>query len=153
MSNTSSAFSCQTTTGTLGTASQKIRITNISDNPAWNMTIAATGGPTALWSNGTKTFDFNASAGSGCTNGQLTIASSGGTLTPQSICTTTSVAPGTSGSFAQGTTDSITLATGVGGAMVDCYWDLTGIGLSQKVPPTQSGGSYSLGLTITITAN
>ncbi len=91
----SKSFNCQTSTGTLGVTAQKIRVNNTTDNPAWSLTIAATSGPTTLWSDGGgHSYDFNDAAGSGCTNGQLTVSAGGGTLTPQTNCTNTNVALG-----------------------------------------------------------
>lgn len=146
------AFTCQTTSGTLGSAAQKIRVNNATDNPAWSLAIAATAGPTATWQNGGKSYAFNNPAGGGCSTGQLTVDAAAGTITPQTNCPTTGLATGT-GTFSSGTTDAITLLSAGTSAYTDCYWDLAGITLSQKVPAGQPSGSYSLNLTLTITAN
>lgn len=161
MSSVPRSFLCQTVTGTLGISTQKIRVNNTTGNPAWTLSIAATGGPTSSWSAGTPTYDFNDTTGSGCTDGadadtlagDLTINPAAGTNTPKSGCAATGVTLGTSAAFNQGTTDAITLATGSSTAAINCYWDFTGISLSQTVPATQRAGSYSLGMTLTITAN
>ena len=161
MGSASRSFSCQTVTGTLGASTQKIRVNNTSGNPAWTLSIAATGGPTSSWSAGTPKYDFNDTTSSGCADGadadtlagDLTINPSVGAVAPQSGCSSTGVALGASAAFNQGTTDAITLATGSTSAAVNCYWDFTGILLSQTVPATQQAGSYSLGMTLTITAN
>jgi hypothetical protein len=52
-----------------------------------------------------------------------------------------------------GTTNSITLLTAA--ASSDDIWNgyLTGIGLSQKVPPSKPAGTYVLDLTQTVTAS
>lgn len=147
-----SGFSCQTTTGTLGTSTQKIRVTNNTDNPAWTLGIAATGGPSATWVAGTKTYKFNDPTGSGCTNGQLSADATVGTLAAQTNCSTSGITKG-SATFSGGVTDSITLLSASSPADIDCYWELTGVQLSQKVPSEQPSGSYSLGLTMTVTAN
>jgi hypothetical protein len=155
------SFSCQTVTGTLGASTQKIRVNNTTNNPAWTISIAATGGATANWSAGTPKYDFNDTNGSGCTDGadadslggDLTIDPSVGTDTPQSGCTTTGVTLGSSAAFNEGTTNTITLASGGATAGINCYWDFTGISLSQKVPATQQAGTYSIGMTLTIVAN
>jgi hypothetical protein len=151
----SKGFSCQTPTGTLGTATQKIRINNTTDNPAWTLAIAASGGPTTRWVSGSNSYDFNDAGGSpaGCSNGQLSINPSVSTITPQTNCTSTGVAKGAASAFSQGTTDSISLVTANNPAYIDCYWDITGINLSQKVPANQPSGNYSINLTLTLTAN
>ena len=153
MTSASSSFSCQAVTGTLGTATQKVRINNTTSNPAWTVSIAATSGPSALWTTGSTTYDFNDPSGSGCTNGQLTIDPSAGTLTPAAGCANTGLTLGSSAGFSSGVTDSITLATGSASATINCYWDLTGVSLSQQVPAERAAGAYSLNLTITTTAN
>lgn len=155
------SFSCQTVTGALGTNTQKIRINNTSGNPAWTLTMAATGGSTANWSGGTPKYDFNDTTGSGCADGgdtdtlagDLTVNPAAGTVTPQAGCSATGVTLGTSAAFDQGATDAVTLATGSASAAINCYWDFIGISLSQTVPAAQQAGAYSIGMTLTITAN
>lgn len=152
---------CQTTTGTLGIASQKIRQTNTTGYSPWSLSIAASGGTTANWSAGTDTYDYNDAGTGGCTDsgdadnlaGQLSVNPTVATNTPQSGCTTTGVSLGSSSAFSQGVTDSITLASASTSALPGCYWDITGITLSQKVPALQAAGSYALQLTLTSVAN
>jgi len=159
MSSTSFSLQYQTTTGTLGTSSQKIRVTNSTPAPQWSVTLAATSGPTTLWSAGTPKYDFNdptASALDGGDSdgygGQLTVNPSVGTLTPQSGCTNTGVSKGSSSAFSEGVTNSITLVSSSGSAQTNCYWDFTGITLSQDIPQEQTVASYALDMTLTITA-
>jgi hypothetical protein len=152
---------CQASTGTLSSSSQKIRISNNTTNPAWTLSIAATGGMTSNWSSGTATYDFNDPTTSGCADGadgdslsgQLSITPTGATITASPYCSTTGIALGSASAFNEGTTNSITLLTGSTSADVSCYWDATGIGLSQKIPAFQPPGSYSLNLTMTTVAN
>ncbi|MGH9857315.1 MAG: hypothetical protein ACRD4B_05665, partial [Acidobacteriota bacterium] len=162
MSATTASFACTTTTGTLGAANQKVRLTNTTGNPGWSLTIAAAGGETSLWSDGSSNYDFNDSSGSppGCSDGldadsgeagQLSLDPSAATITPKSGCTSTGLSLGSAAAFAQGVINSITLAT-ANGADTDCFWDFTGIGASQKVPPETPSGTYTLNLTITVTA-
>lgn len=155
---------CQASTGTLGSASQKIRTTNTTANGNWTLTIAATSGATSTWTNGTTTYDYNDGGGSpaGCADsadtdsraGQLTVDASPSAIAPQSGCATTGIAKGASTAFAEGSVNSITLLTATA-SQTNCYYDLTGVALSQQVPPEipASGASYSLSLTITVTAN
>jgi hypothetical protein len=147
------AFGCQSSTGTLGTSEQRIRITNNTDNPAWTLSLAATDGPTALYSSGDATYDFNNPASSGCTGGQLSLNVASGTLAGVSGCSTTGLALGTNAAFSQGAVDSLTLATANTSAYIDCAWDITNIPLTQKVPADQASGSYALNLTLTVVAN
>jgi hypothetical protein len=151
----SKGFSCQTPSGTLGTTTQKIRINNSTDNPSWALAIAATSGPTARWVSGSNSYDFNDPSGStaGCTNGQLSFNPSVSTITPQTNCPSTGLTKGSLSAFVQNTNNSIGLITASAPAYIDCYWDITDIALSQKVPASQPSGSYSLNLTLTITAN
>lgn len=163
MNTTAASSSCQTTTGAFGISSQKIRVNNTTATPGWTLTMAATNGTSSGWSSGTTSYDFNDGSGSpaGCNDGadadsvsgQLTVNPSVATITPQSGCTTTGVSAGSSSAFSQGSIDSITLATASGSAQTNCYWDTTGIGLSQKIPAFEPAGGYSIDMTITVTAN
>lgn len=111
------SFSTQTSTGTLDTASQIIQVSNGITTANWTVSIAATSGPTALWTEGAKTFDFNDANGGGFSDGadldtrggQLTINATSSTVTGLSGCPTTNVTKGASTAFVQCTTDSITL--------------------------------------------
>jgi hypothetical protein len=152
-------FQCQSATGTLGASAQKIRVTNTTSNGNWTLSISATSGSTALWG---TTYDFNDSSGSpaGCSDGadadsragQLTLNPSAGTVTPQSGCVSTGVSKGSSAAFAEGSLNSITLLTAAS-SQTSCYYDLTGVSLTQKVPSETAVGSYTINMTITITAN
>ena len=150
-------------TGTLGTGTQRVYVMNpdAADN-GWTLSIAATGGVTSAWDAGAATdYDFNDPTGSGCTDGadgdafggQLTIDANAGTLTADCLsCVTTNVTKGSSSSFNQGTTDSITLLNAA--AASDDIWRgyLTGATTSQTLPAEQPAGSYSLGMTLTVVA-
>jgi hypothetical protein len=152
----SPTFTCQTVTGTLGSSTQRLRVTNTSDNPSWTLTMAATDGPTATWSAPTvppHSYKFNDAAGSGCTNGQLTVNASAGTLTAQTNCSTSGVTKGSSTAFVSGTVNTATILNAASPAAIDCYWELINVSLSQKVPAGQLGGNYTINMTVTITAN
>lgn len=151
-------------TGTLGTASERVYVMNpdAADN-GWVLSIAATGGATTAWDAGAATdYDFNDPTGSGCTDGgdadgfggQLTLDPNAGTLTADCLsCTTSNVTKGSSASYNQGTTDSITVLNAA--ASSDDIWRgyLTGATASQSIPAEQAAGSYSLGMTLTVVAN
>ncbi len=152
------SFVYQTANGTLGVSSQKIRVNNTTSNPSWTLTIAADSGPTALWSAGTPKYDFNdptANAGDGgdadSYGGQMTMNASGGTL--GGTCSATGITKGSSASFSEGVTNSVTLLTAGATADTSCYWDFTGTSVSQTIPAEQAAGSYSINMTLTVTAN
>lgn len=158
------SFDCRSTAGTLGTSTQKLRITNTTANPSWSLSIAATGGATALWRNSgnTQQYDYNDSSGSpsGCADGtdsdskagRLTINPATGSVTSQNNCTTSGISLGSSAGFTEGSVNAITLLSASATTPIGCYWDLTNIGVSQYIPGGQPGDTYTLDLTLTITA-
>lgn len=159
------SFNCQTSTGTLGSNTQRVYVSNPdgADN-GWTLSIAATGGATSRWANGgaTSYIDFNDPTSSGCTDGggdadttagQLSIDPSVSTITQDcNSCGATGITKGSSSAFDQGTTDSITLANAAAGS--DDIWRgyLTGAALSQTIPADQPADSYTVNLTLTVTA-
>lgn len=155
----SKAFSMtfQTSTGTLGTATEKMRVTNPSGTTdTWSLSIAATDGPTADWSNGANHYDFNdatASATDGADTdswgGQMSIDPSTATIAGVGGTLATNVSKGTSFSFEEGTKNSIDLMTASAGASKPGQWDLTGVSVSQTIPAAQATGSYSIDMTLT----
>jgi hypothetical protein len=163
MNNAVVSSTCQAVTGTLGIANEKIRLNNTTATATWTVSIAATGGATANWANGGATYDYNDGAGAtaGCADGadadaiagQLTVNPSVGTITPQGGCNNTGVSLGSSSAFQQTGTvvSSITLYSASGSAGTNCYWDLTGVALSQRIPHTvTTTGSYVINMTITV---
>jgi hypothetical protein len=157
MTTSTVSFSYQTATGTLGVASQKVRVSNTTSNPEWTLAIAATS--TAFWDGASADYDFNdptAEAGDGSDDdvlgGQMTIDPSGGTITPEGGCSDTGISLHSSGSFNEGVTNSITLVTAADTADTSCYWDFTGIDVSQTIPAEQAVDSYSIDMVITVTA-
>ncbi len=156
---TFSNSSTTTSTGTLGVAAQKIRVTNFTTSAEWTLSIAASA-PTALWSDsGSNTFDFNdGPAGTdndGLTDddsvgGQLTINPSGGSIAGVGGTSTDNISKGSNTAFSEGTIDSITLLTAEEGAVAPGEWDFTGISLSQIIPQSQAIAEYTLALTITV---
>lgn len=157
------SFDCQAATGTLGTNSQRLYVINPSAaTNGWTLTIAATNAATDLWTNGTSTYDFNDAGGSGCTDsgdtdtvgGQLTVDPSVGTLTADcTTCSNSNISKGSSSAFDEGTTDSITLLNAASSSDDVGRWYLTGVGLSQQIPGEQPASTYTISLTITVTAS
>ncbi len=152
------SFSYQTATGTLGVSDQKIRVENTTANPQWTLTIAPAT-TTAFWDSAGTDYDFNdptANAGDGSDadnlGGQMTIDASGGTL--GGTCSATDITKGSSTSFSEGITDSITLLTAGASADTSCYWDLTGVSVSQTIPAEQPAASdYTIDMVLTVTAD
>jgi hypothetical protein len=161
MSPISFSFTNQTATGTFGTSSQKIRVDNGTGTATWTLSIAADGGPTALWDGAVSDYDFNdptANAVDGAdadsVGGRMTIDPSGATITPEGGCTLTNISAGSSSSFSQNVTDSITLASASSGADTGCYWDITDIDISQTIPAEQGAASdYDINMTLSIIAS
>lgn len=159
-SGITSNATCQTSSATLGSSAQKIRVTNTTASAPWTASITATAGTGSTWSSGTATYDFNDATTSGCGDGvdadsvpgQLTVSPAGSTITPQSGCSATGITKGSNASFSQSTVDNVTLLSASSGAATNCYWDLTDVGLSQKIPTLQPVGTYALPMTITVTA-
>jgi hypothetical protein len=165
MTGTTFSFNCQTTTGTIGSAAQRLYVDNPgAANAGYTLTLAATGGATALWNNAgtTQNFDFNDPTTAGCTDGadadakggQLTVNPAVSTLTADcSSCTVTGITKGASTAYSQAVTDSVTLLTAAAGSDDIGRWYLTGIGLSQTLPGEQPNDSYTINLTATVTAS
>lgn len=119
MTSTTLKLGDQTTTGYLGTSSERVRVENASGNIPWAVTIAATNGATSLWSGGISRYDFNDPAAhavdgvgdSDTYGGRLSVNPFGGTLTPKPGCNNAGISKGAVASFSEGVTDSITLLT------------------------------------------
>ena len=144
------SFDAQNAIGTLGTASEKIRVSNPTTTAAWNLSIAATGGAGTTWTDGgTNTYPFDSTGGAD--TGRMTVdAATNGVITPWGTCTNTGLTLGTSDFFLNGTTDSIDLLTAGGTADTSCRWDLTAVDVTQRIPAGQVPTSYTLGMTITV---
>ena len=118
---------------------------------------------TDVWDSAGTDYDFNDSTGSGCTDGggdadslggQMTVDASVSTITPQGGCSTTGLTKGSSTAFVEGTTNSVTLVTAGGTAETGCYWDVTGISISQKIPAEQPVASdYDVNMIVSVVAS
>ena len=137
MTGTTFSFNCQTTTGTIGSASQRLYVDNPgAANAGYTLTLAATAGATGLWNNAgvTQSFDFNDPTTAGCADGadadakggQLTVNPSVSTLTADcSSCSVTGITKGASTAYSQAVTDSVTLLTAAAGSDDVGRWYLT----------------------------
>ncbi|MBN2100963.1 hypothetical protein JW710_03655 [Candidatus Dojkabacteria bacterium] len=157
-------FSCQTSTGTFGTATEQIYIVNpdAADN-GWTVSLAGSA-TTALWDSAGTDYDFNDPTGSGCTDGadtdsfggQMTVDASGATLSVGncSSCGTGNISLGTSSAFSEGVTDSITIATAAAASDDVGDWTIQGISISQEIPAEQPAASdYDIDMVLSIVAN
>ncbi|MDQ3123940.1 MAG: hypothetical protein M3Q14_04645 [bacterium] len=168
MSTISYPFACLTggsrPSGTFGTNTERIYVDNPGNaNNGWTLALAATGGATSLWQNGgsTQNYDFNDPGGSGCTDGvdadtragQMTVDPSVGTITADcASCVTTNITRGASTAYNQGTVDSITLLNAAAASDDFGRWYLTGADVDQTIPAEQAADSYTINLTLTVTA-
>lgn len=147
LTNAVASTTTQTTTGILGTDSQRLRV----DNPGgadsgFSLTLVATTPGTGVWSSGTNTYPYN---GATAAAGQLTINPSTATWTAYSG-TTTALSKGAQATFSGST--PITLVTA--SATLEDIWGgyCTGIGISQTIPASTPTGTYTLSMTQTVTA-
>lgn len=166
-SNAAYLGTCQTNTTSFGTSGgNKLRITQVGNaGNGWNVSIAPTDGSTALWyaSDSGGYYDFDDPSGSppGCNSGsdgdayagQMSFDKSTSSLNAQSGCTTTGLSTGSGTDAFTTTNPAITLLTASSSAQSNCWWDLYGSGISQTIPPSQPPGSYTISLTVTITAS
>ena len=140
----------QTTTGTYGSAGQRVYISNPGVTASgWTLDLAATGGATSLWQDGAKNFDYNSTSGAG----QLTINPLAGTITPVGSAPLTGITLSSSAAFEQGVHDVINVATASASAAPVWEGHITGMGVSQTIPGGQEAGMYRINLTQTLTAN
>lgn len=163
MSNATFSFSCQTITGSFGTSSEQIYVSNPdAADDGWTLSVAASG-TTDVWDSAGTDFDFNDSGTSGCADsgvdvdslgGQMTVDPSGATLAQGSSGNGTSgVSVGSSSAFVEGSVDSITLMTSDGTTDIG-DWTLQGVSISQKIPAEQPAASdYSIDMVLSIVAS
>ncbi|HCP08742.1 MAG TPA: hypothetical protein DIT25_03030 [Candidatus Moranbacteria bacterium] len=136
----------QTVTANLGSAAERIRLTNPSGTTdTWTLSIAATNGATAVWTNGINSYDFNDPNG----GGQMTVNPSMANISGVGETSTANVSKGSIFAFSQGSKDSIDLMSASAGAVKPGQWDLTGVAISQTIPGGQAVGSYSISMTLT----
>lgn len=147
MASRTVSTSQQSTTGTFGTASQRIAVDNPGGaNNGFSITLNATTPGTGNWSDGGgHTYAYNGTAATG----QLTVDPSVSTWTAL-VGTTTSITKGTSATFTGST--AISLATS--SAALEDIWNgyVTGIGLTQTIPANQVAGTYTISMTQTVAA-
>lgn len=160
------SLSCETTTGTYGSSTQQILISNLNGaDDGWVASISATN-PTSLWesTSSSEEFDFNDPTTSGCADGadadsvagQLTINPSAGSVATGtcSSCGLTGVSLGSSAAFSEGVTNSITVVSATSGSDDAGDWTIQGISLSQTIPASQPAYTdYAIDMTLSIVAS
>ncbi len=154
MSATSISTICQTSTGSYGSNNQRVAVDNPGGaNGGWTLAIALTGGAGSNWTSGGNTYKADNPAAAGCTQGQLTLNPTLATIGLVGASTSTGITKGTQAAFSNGVTDSITLLNAAINS--DDIWSgyLTGIGVSQTIPPQTPAGAYTIDLTQTVTAS
>lgn len=169
MSAATFSFTCQTITGSFGTASQVIYVANPdAADTGWSASLAAQTPATDVWTSATP-FDYNDASGSGCTDtvhandtdtvgGQMTVNPSVGTLAVGQCasCVITNVTKGSSATFdaVTGPVNSITVLTGAAASNDIGDWKLTGVSISQKIPAEQPAASdYDINMVLTVAAS
>ena len=149
-----------TTTAKLSNnSSQQLEVANSLSTTGWSVSLAATGGPTAKWTQagGTASYGFN---NSNANQGQLSVDLSSSAFTASGstplgqACTTAGLSYGAGGAFVAGTASSsaITLATASSSSGLTCLFKLQNISLKQTIPAYQKPGTYTLPVTVTVVA-
>ena len=149
-----------TTTAKLSnSSSQQLEVANSLSTTGWSVSLAATGGSTAKWTQagGTANYDFN---NSNANRGQLSVDLSSSVFTASGstplgqACTTAGLSYGAGGAFVAGTAsaNAITLATASSSSGLTCLFKLQDITLKQTIPAYQKPGTYTLPVTVTVVA-
>ena len=166
LTNPATVFSAAMTSRTASTttaklsnnSSQQLEVTNSLSTTGWSVSLAATGGSTAKW---TQTGDaanyaFNST---NTDQGQLSVDLSSSAFTASGsmplgqACTTAGLSYGAGGAFVAGTAsaNAITLATASNSSLT-CLFKLKNISLKQTIPAYQKPGTYTLPVTVTVVA-
>ncbi len=157
------SFECNTSTGTFGTVSEQIYISNPNATAgAWSVSLAAEN-TTSVWDGAASDFDFNDPQTGGCADGgsdtdslagQMTVNPGAGVITPgPSGASIAGISLGSSASFVEGSADSLTLvAGGVDSADIG-DWGVKGIAVTQTIPPSQpAAADYDIYMVLSIVA-
>jgi hypothetical protein len=160
---TTFSFACNTSTGTFGTATEQIYVSNPDAADAgWTVSIAASAGATGVWASAGPDIDFNDPNVGGCTDGadadalagKMIVDPSGGSIAQGASGNgVEGVSAGSKAEYNQGTTDSITLLVSDGTTDIG-DWTFQGIDISQTIPAEQPAASdYAIEMTISILAS
>ena len=167
LTNPTTVFSAAMTSRTASTttaklsnnSSQQLEVANSLSTTGWSVSLAATGGPTAKWTQtgSTANYAFNST---NVDQGQLSVDLSSSAFTASGstplgqACTTAGLSYGTGGAFVAGTAsaNAITLATASSSSGLTCLFKLQNISLKQTIPAYQKPGTYTLPVTVTVVA-
>ena len=167
LTNPTTVFSAAMTSKTASTttaklsnnSSQQLEVANSLSTTGWSVSLAATGGSTAKWTQtgGTASYGFN---NSNANQGQLSVDLSSSAFTASGstplgqACTTAGLSYGAGGAFVAGTASAsaITLATASSSSGLTCLFKLQDISLKQTIPAYQKPGTYTLPVTVTVVA-
>ena len=138
------SFDLGTSTATLGTGSEAIRVSNPTTNAAWTLTLAPTS-TAGHWYSGTAEYDWKSNDHSG---GAMQIDPTGGTIAGVGSCSESDVDKGSKTYFSSGTL-SVTILSSTAAA-TSCRWDFTGVEIKQEIPASQPAGSYQIGMNVTV---
>jgi len=149
-----------TTTAKLSNnSSQQLEVANSLSTTGWSVSLAATGGPTAKWTQtgGAANYAFNST---NVDQGQLSVDLSSSAFTASGstplgqACTTAGLSYGVGGAFVAGTAsaNAITLVTASSSSGLTCLFKLQDISLKQTIPAYQKPGTYTLPVTVTVVA-
>jgi len=166
LTNPTTGFSAAMTSKTASTttaklsnnSSQQLEVANSLSTTGWSVSLAATGGPTAKWTQtgSAANYAFNST---NVDQGQLSVDLSSSAFTASGstplgqACTTAGLSYGAGGAFVAGTAsaNAITLATASNSSLT-CLFKLKNISLKQTIPAYQRPGTYTLPVTVTVVA-
>ncbi len=167
LTNPTTVFSAAMTSRTASTttaklsnnSSQQLEVANSLSTTGWSVSLAATGGPTAKWTQtgSAANYAFNST---NVDQGQLSVDLSSSAFTASGstplgqACTTAGLSYGAGGAFVAGTAsaNAITLATASSSSGLTCLFKLQDISLKQTIPAYQKPGAYTLPVTVTVVA-
>ena len=167
LTNPTTVFSAAMTSRTASTttaklsnnSSQQLEVANSLSTTGWSVSLAATGGPTAKWTQtgSAANYAFNST---NVDQGQLSVDLSSSAFTASGstplgqACTTAGLSYGAGGAFVAGTAsaNAITLATASSSSGLTCLFKLQDISLKQTIPAYQKPGTYTLPVTVTVVA-
>ena len=159
------SFSCQAATGTFGTATEQVYVSNPdAAGNGWTASIAGTA-ISNIWDSAGTDYDFNDPTSSGCTDGadagdavggQMTVDPSVGAIAigDCGACdNSTGMSLGSSDAFEEGVTDSITIYSSDGSQDIG-DWTLQGVSISNTVPAEQpAAADYDINMIVSVLAS
>lgn len=157
--STASANTAKNTSAMLSNStSQQLEVKNTTNVGGWTVALSAAGGSAARWRNGTGTASY-AFNGAQAASGRLLVDMSNGSFSAISAgggqgCDATGLSFSGSVSFVAGTAtaNAVTIASAAQNSKRQCAFRLQNIRLSQTIPAYQKPDTYTLPMTLTVTA-